>query len=355
MLRTRIEKLRTYLNENSLDSFVLSSTSSLRYFFGFTGSSGLGLITDKTVFFMTDFRYKKKSAEEVETDELIISDAQLLDSLKNIPEIKSCARTGFESEYMSYSDYIKLKSSLSHTIIPCEDVTAVLSSEKSDPEIRNIKKACEITVKVFDEIIRLIREGVEERDIAAEISFRIISNGGEGDAFEPLVLFGERTASPHGSPGKKRLKNGELILLDFGAMINGYGSDFTRTLILGEPDRSKREIYLAVKEAHGIAVNTVKIDIPAKEVDKAARDCIKRRGFDLYFGHATGHGLGLEIHSLPKISAKSIDILRKNNVFTIEPGIYIDGIGGVRIEDTVLLSDDKCDILTETSRDLISL
>ncbi|MFC1729892.1 M24 family metallopeptidase [candidate division KSB1 bacterium] len=357
MQKNRIEQIRSYISENKLDSIILNSSKSLRYFFGFTGSSGLGLITGKTVFFITDFRYRSQTFSEVTADEIVIVDTPLFDNLASIEAFQapSGMRVGFEAEYISYHDYCSLNNYSFHELLPCEEVTAGITSIKSDFEVEQIRKACEVTVLVYNEIINCFKENVSELDIAAEISYRIKKSGGEGDAFNPHVLFGAHTAFPHGTSKNNKLQPGDLIQLDFGAVYNGYHSDFSRVLLFGKPGREQKELYLAVRDAIEHAIACIKPGVPAQKIDKTARNRIERRGFDLYFKHASGHGVGLEIHELPRISLKNEDPVRAGNVFTIEPGVYIPGLGGVRIEDVVSVGTSDISILTDTSRDLVLL
>jgi len=352
MQKTRISKLRTFLSENNLDSFILHDTTGLRYFLGFTGSSGLALITDKTVLFITDFRYKNQSASEVIADEIVITDKPLFDSLLRIPAFNSCGRIGFEAGLLIYSHFQNLDQAAPEKLVPCEDVTASISSVKSFQEIEYIKRACDITVAVFDDIRPFFRDSVTEMDIAAEIAYKMRKLGSDGEAFDSIVLFGERTALTHGKPGTAQLKPGDFIQLDFGASYNGYCADFSRALIVGRPSREQREIHLAVKKAQENAIDTIKSGVPAKDVDLAARNCLEKRGFLQYFGHSVGHGVGLNVHTLPRLSKTSEALLEPGNVFTVEPGVYIQGIGGVRIEDTVSLDQTGVSILTEAEREL---
>lgn len=355
MLDQRIELLRKHINTNNLDAFLITNSSALRYFLGFTGSSGIGLVTRNSIHFITDFRYSEQAAKEVKTAEIHISKESAYTYLSNLAVFKNSGRTGFESEYLSFQNYSILTNSNTETLISFNDVAGKISSVKSPDEIDCIKKACDITIKVYKDILGFFKTGISEKDIASEIYCKLLRNGSEKISFEPCVLFGKNTSLPHGKPGQSRLKKGDLIQLDFGAVYNGYHADFSRGLIFGKPSKDQREIYLTVLEAQQSAIERVRPGVTANDVDRAARDLISKRGFGEYFGHATGHGIGLNVHTYPRISGNNKDPLVEGNVFTIEPGVYIPGFGGVRIEDIVVVEPAGCSFLTEPVKDIIIL
>lgn len=355
MHKDRLDKLKTFLEENNLDSFIVTHTEGLHYFFGFTGSSGLGLITGGTVFFITDYRYEHRAGREVTADEIIITESGLLECAGNLKDVEKLNRSGFDSSVMTYHEYERAKEILNTDLVPCTDLTSAMSAEKSADEVSDIRSACAITVSVFQSVREFIKEGMTERDLAAEINYMIRKAGGDREAFEPIVLFGERTAMPHGMTGDTNLQNGDLIQLDFGAVLNGYCSDFSRVLFFGEPTRTVREIYLAVREALQKSVDAAVVGAKASDVDAVARDALKRRGFESFFKHSLGHGIGLNIHTVPRLSSKSEAILESGHVFTIEPGVYLPGTGGIRLENSYYLGDSGLENLTEADLDLIIL
>ena len=356
MYEQRIQQLFDYLSEQQLDAFLVSKPVNLQYLLGFTGSNGLSLISDKTVFFLTDFRYKEQASTEVTADEIVLVNGPLIDSLNKLPGFDSIKRLGFESEYVTYNTYRKLSGIADHAaLVPCSEAIDGIAAKKSPEEIALIQKACDITVSVYNDIQPLFSEGVSEVEIDAEISYRIKRRGGDGDAFEPHVLFGKNSAFPHGKPGQTKLRIGDVIQLDFGAAYKGYNSDFSRVLFLGKPPDKLLNIHNVVKKALEQAVEMIKPGRPANEIDAAARDIINRNGFAQYFGHTVGHGVGLTVHALPKISAANTEPVEVGNVFTIEPGIYIPGFGGVRIEDVVSIEQSGTKVLTKAQRDLALL
>ncbi len=352
----RVEALRNLFIEKEIDSFLVNSPTSLHYLFGYTGTNGLGFINTRKSYFVTDFRYKDQSANEVFATEIILADGHLADSLTGIDDIEECKKTGFESTAVNYDQYLSYKQIFgSSELVPCQETVEKIESVKSAVEIEYISKASEITIKVFNEIIDLIKPGITEKEVAAEISYRILRLGGDGDSFFPIVLFGSRTALPHGSPEDIKLEEGDLVQLDFGVRYRGYCSDFSRVLIAGKLKREQREIYLAVRESIDRTIEILKPGMPAKDVDLFAREIIEKKGFGRYFGHSIGHGVGLAVHALPKLSRNSDEVLSIGNVFTIEPGIYLTGSCGVRIEDLICLDDTGVRVLTNTSRDIISI
>ncbi|MFC1492640.1 M24 family metallopeptidase [candidate division KSB1 bacterium] len=356
MIDERVEALRNLFKEKEIDSFLVNSPTSLQYLFGYSGTNGLGFITTSKSYFITDFRYKDQSASEISAAEIILAEGLLSDSLNSIKDITKYKKTGFEASAVSYDQFQSYIQILSESeLIPCHDFVERIEAVKSAQEIGCISRACGITIEVFRELLPLIKPGITEKDIAAEISYKILKSGGDGDAFPPIVLFGAGTAFPHGTPRDVKLEEGDLIQLDFGVRYKGYCSDFSRVLIAGKLSREQREIYLAVKESIDRTVEILKPGMPVKDVDLFSREIIEKRGFGRYFGHSIGHGVGLAIHALPKLSRSSDEILTVGNVFTIEPGIYLTGSCGIRIEDLIYLDESGPRVLTDTPRDIISL
>jgi len=226
---------------------------------------------------------------------------------------------------------------------------------KSEHEIDAIRCAIEISDSVFTHLLTIIRSGISEMDLAAEITYEHLKRGAEGDAFPPIVLSGVRSSLIHGRPSSKKIRRGELILLDFGCVVDGYRSDMTRTVALGKVSSDIRNIHQIVCAAQRKAVESIHIGLNAKTLDEIARTYIDENGYGNFFGHALGHGLGMEVHGLPRISPRSSDRLRQGNVITIEPGIYVEGLGGVRIEDVVAISEVGTEILTRSTKELLTL
>ncbi|MEX0601830.1 MAG: M24 family metallopeptidase, partial [Bacteroidota bacterium] len=238
---------------------------------------------------------------------------------------------------------------------PAGSFLASIAAVKDASEVRNIREAIAITERVLQSVLKLLRPGVTETDVAAEISYQLRLEGGEGDAFEPIVASGERSALPHARPTRKIIASGDLVTLDFGCRFRGYHSDLTRTVAVGSVSPEKKKIYNTVLDAQTAALEAARGGMKARTLDRAARRIIQKAGYGKFFPHSLGHGLGLEVHEPPKIAARSDEILAVGNVVTIEPGIYVPGVGGVRIEDDVVLRKDDCEILTTASRMLTIL
>lgn len=357
MSDNRLLQIRRFLSDNNLEAFLITKHSSLRYIFGFTGSSGIGWITHKATAFLTDSRYKVQASKEVYCDDLLLVAGPLFENLPKFREFTQSKRIGFESDDLSFRLHQKLTSILdpSSSLLPFEDVFDKLASVKTPEELTSIKTACDITVQVFMELLSDISEGVSENDIAAEISYKIRKNGGDKDSFDPIVLFGRNTAMPHGTPGKTKLQNGNVIQLDFGAVYNGYHSDFSRVIGFGGLPGDYTDIHKIVRTALEEAIEAVETGRPAKAIDTVARDSIDRAGYGKYFGHALGHGVGLDIHAFPKISPSSADTLQSGNVFTLEPGIYIPEKFGIRLENVISIDGKTVSNLTNIPLEIVQL
>jgi Xaa-Pro aminopeptidase len=286
----------------------------------------------------------------------VVSTLGLQEAVKAEGVLKGCRNVGFESHELSYAQYRTFRKlfpriSFSGQADLIEDLTLV----KDAAEVENIHRAAQISDRVFSEIVPLIRPGVREAEIAAEISFLLKSHGGEHDAFEPIVASGERALLPHARATAKRIKRGEVVILDFGTTWNGYCSDITRTVAIGKASSRAREMYALVLDAHTAVIAAAKAGLMARELDAIARERFRLAGYGKYFVHSLGHGLGLSIHERPRVSPLSREELHAGSVITIEPGLYVPGTGGVRIEDDVVLTRTGCRVLTSAPRELMTL
>ena len=352
-MKKRINALIGSFDSLGIDCFIISCGRSLRYLSGYTGSNGLCVITRDKRYFITDFRYREQIKKEVRGFDIIISGEYLFNELKT-RDLLNGRKAGFESKRITFQDYKNITKYIPRkNLVPVEDVIDDMASVKDKNEIECIRNAAATGDKIFNDIISLVKPGVGEIELAAEISYRVKKYGCEKDAFEPIVLSGAKSAMPHGKPDKKKLRRGEFVLFDYGCVYDGYHSDMTRTVFLGKPKKKDLEIYNAVLEAQRLAVAAVRKGIVCSELDLVARSYIRNEGYDEYFGHALGHGVGLEVHETPRISDKCHNRLVSGNVITIEPGIYIPGYGGVRIEDDVVVKHNGCEILTKSAKELI--
>jgi Xaa-Pro aminopeptidase len=353
----RIKKLREKIKRESLDLLLVTTLTNLRYLCGYTGSNGILLVSKDKSIFLTDFRYKEQVKKEVKGAEIKIAQRELFSTLMEIDWLKEKRiKVGFESKHLSFKLYEKLKALLPQILwIPTEDLVESLLVTKDEGEIKKIKKAADISAKVYQEILPLLKPGTKEQEISAELEYRIRRNGGTGSAFEPIVASGVRSAMPHARASSKRFQKGDFVTLDFGALYEGYVCDITRTVVIGKATLRQKKIYNLVLRAQTKAIKNACSGMKGFELDKVARDVINNAGFKDYFGHGLGHGIGLLVHDSPGINTKSQEVLKPGMVITIEPGVYFPGWGGVRIEDDILITRNGCKILTNIKRELLEL
>lgn len=347
----------TYLfEENKLDAILISRPVHIRYLTGFTGSNGLILVTPRNRYLITDSRYEMQAAAEVQNWKVVIAKGGLYDEIKRRNFLRNAKHIGIESKYLSYKQYKSNKKKLSGKRWKALDVTIEpLMLQKSQSEIDSIKKAIAISQKVFNIVIGIIKPGVTEKEIAAEISHQHRLNGAEGDAFDCIVAGGARAALPHAKPTDKKIKNKELIVIDFGCTFNGYHSDITRTIAIGRSDSEARKCYTIVNEALHRANDAVREGLHCKKLDGIGRGYIRKSGYGKYFNHSLGHGIGLDVHELPRISPYSNERLVADSTITLEPGIYVPERFGIRIEDDIRVTTDGCELLTTLPRELMTV
>jgi len=349
----RQNKLKAVIAERGLDGILISRLSNVRYICGFTGSAGSCIITPDTNYFITDGRYKEQSKKEINGFERYIDYGTHAEIAQKNNLIHNGLKIAFESEILSYNSYNQLtvlfpKVKWESTKMILENLAAV----KDTSEIKALRTAIEITDKVFDEVLHLIKIGVSEKDVALEIANRYWKYS-EGEAFSTIVASGPNSALPHAQPGERTLKKGDFVVIDTGAKYGGYHADMTRTIIMGKPTEKHSKIYELVKKSQQAGIDAANAGISCKTVDDATRNIITDAGYGDKYIHSTGHGIGLEIHTYPRLSQQSEDILKENNVVTIEPGVYLPGWGGVRIEDDILVKSDGAEVLNITTKDLI--
>lgn len=351
----RIKTLREILIEQKLDGFLVTRLINVRYLTGFSGSNGICLITNSDAFFMSDNRYEQQAKDEVKEFSIHIGRGSLFDLIQEL-NINVSSQFGFESDTLTYNQFEKI-SKLYPNIKwrPYERVIENLSIVKSQEEIGYIRKAAEMADRIFSDLVGLIHAGMRENEVAGEIIGRIKRMGGDRSAFEPIVASGLRSVLPHGIASEKLIEQGDLVVLDFGCVVNGYASDITRTIVIGNPSQEQVKIYNIVREAQAQALRSVKAGVKCNELDAAARELIKNAGYGEYFGHALGHGLGLDVHSEPRIATEIDHAIPEYAVITIEPGIYVPELGGVRIEDDVLVRKNHGELLTHATRDFIEI
>lgn len=353
----RIKEINSALSQKDIDALIVTKLPNVRYLSGFSGSAGFLLISPQSSYFISDFRYKIQASLEIRKPfKTIIGTQGSFEIVKDLASKFSFNKIGFEAGSMVYSQFLSLKTILKGaTLVPTDGLIEEFTSVKTAEEIDNISSAVKITDKVFSKLLEIIKPGIREKEIAAELTYLHRQLGASGNSFEPIVASGPNGAFPHAQPTDRKIKSGDLVTLDFGCVYNGFCSDMTRTIGVGKISPESRKIYDTVLIAQKKAVDSVIAGKRASEVDSVARDYIRDNGYGEYFGHGLGHGLGIEVHENPRLNQISKAVLKINNVVTIEPGIYIEGIGGVRIEDDVVVSKDGCKVLNKSSKELIIL
>ena len=349
----RIRKLRSILHTEDLDALLVSDPLHIRYLTGFSGDSGLALIGPEKTFLITDFRYEEQARIEAPNSDLFIAKNGFVEKMAELSPEATGHRIGFEASHLSYKAYKKLETHLSHAEwIARDGLVERLSIVKDALEIAHIREAVRIGDRVLDEIIPLLEPGITERDIAAEIDHAIRKHTAEGPSFEAIVASGPRASMPHATVSDRVFQSGDLVILDFGAVFRGYASDMTRTLAIGAPTVQQRTVYEIVLRAQEAAIAAAKAGLSCAELDRVARTIIEEACYGPQFGHSLGHGVGLGVHEQPRISSQSDQVLKPGMVITIEPGIYIPGWGGIRIEDLVVIQPDGCENLTTAPKQL---
>ena len=355
MFIKRLEKVYNAIEALGLDGLYITNLTNIRYLTGFTGSAGVLLILNNQSYFLTDGRYIEQSKSQVKNSKIYIIDSNYFNLIQEhniLAELN--LKIGFESNHMSFSYYSSLSDNFSKiNWHPTNSVIENIASIKDKIEIDSLKTAIEITDDVFIKIIPEIKEGVTEKYIATKISYLFKMNGAEGDSYESIIAGGPRSALPHARPTDREFQKGDFIVMDFGALYNGYHADMTRTLLIGKPTQKHKEIYDIVLKSQLNGIKTAQEGVACAEVDSACRTIITQSGYGDFFTHSTGHGIGLEVHTLPRIHKSNQELLKENHVITIEPGIYIPNWGGVRIEDDCLIDKSSCIPLNKSSKELI--
>ena len=352
----RTGKLEKILNEMNIDGIFLTDLYNLRYFTGFTGTTGVALATRKGNFFFSDFRYRTQAEKQVSIMgfEFVEVARGSLQKIGEYAQKFGIDKIGFEERNVTVALYNTIKDILKGEMIPVGDNLIMERMVKTTEEIEKIKKAVEISDTAFSEVLKIIKEGVSEKEIAGYMEYIQRKLGSEDRSFDTILASGHRSAMPHGVASDKKIEKDEFITMDFGAYYDGYVSDMTRTIYYGSNiTKRHREIYNMVLEAQLMGINTVKPGMLSNDVDAVVRNFFNEKGYAEYFGHGLGHGIGLEIHELPYLSGMSQIELKENMIVTAEPGLYFDSWGGVRIEDDVLVTGKGCEILNKSSKELI--
>lgn len=357
MLKNRVAAARELLQFFDIDAILVSDMKDIRYLSGFTGSEGLLVLAGAEIFLLVDSRYTVQAKAETQTTGLTVYEFRekktALDSLLSEHGLMSL---GIQAERVSVSFFNELVKHLPTVrLVQLGAEVTSLRVIKDSREIECLEKSAKLASDALRNTLQTIHPGDTERDIALRLEFAMRSAGADDKAFDFIVASGERGALPHGRATSKPLLRGELVTIDFGALLEGYNSDETVTVAFGEPDEQQRKIYQIVKDAHDSAIDAVRPGVRLMDIDSVAREYISQKGYGDYFGHGLGHGVGLDIHEKPVVSFRSEDVVLEGMVFTIEPGIYLPGWGGVRIEDLVVVTSDGCRLLSRVPKDLLIL
>lgn len=353
-MENRISKIKAVMQQKQLDGIIVLSDLNRRYLSGFKGSSGALLITNNDNILITDFRYIEQATKQAPLFKIIQHTQPLYVALLSQIEQAGLCHVGFESHLVSYETFLTLDKG-KHDLISLGNEIERIRMVKDESEIKAIEKAAQIVDEAFYHILKIVEPGMTEKEVKAHLESKMLHLGSEKTSFDTIVASGYRGALPHGVASDKVIEKGDMVTLDYGAYYDGYASDITRTFAVGEPIAQMKEIYEIVLNSQTTAVSQIKPGLSGKEIDTIARNVIEQAGYGEHFGHSLGHGVGLNVHEYPNLSQKSDFILEPNHVVTIEPGIYVEGLGGVRIEDDILITENGGRRFTNCTKDLIIL
>jgi Xaa-Pro aminopeptidase len=349
-----LEKIKAAVKNSDVDALMITSEPNRQYATGFHSSAGIAVITGNSAWFFTDSRYIEAAGGSIAGAEVLIVDREETYS-KRINKVlaeESVKTLGFEEERVTYSEYTEWTAKLTVPLRAAQQLLTGLRAVKSREDLEGMVLAQRISEKSFNELLPLISENVTERELAAELVYRMMKNGADDKSFDPIVVSGERSSMPHGVPTDVRIHRG-FLTIDFGARKNGWCSDTTRTLCVGKPEAEMIRIYDTVLEAQKAGIAAARAGVKGSEIDTAARRVIEEAGFGKFFGHGFGHGLGLEVHEMPNASGANDKEIPEGAVISAEPGIYIPGRYGVRIEDVIYITKDGCENITNLSKKLL--
>lgn len=353
MLDKRTSLLRALLIEHQLDAVLITRPANLRYFSGFTGTDGAMIVSGQETIFLTDSRYSTQASKEVFADE---RHEYVVQAEGIVAGLDGCGvrKVGYEADNLTCAALERLRNRSGQRIewIGLDRPMLALRGIKDEDEILALERAAHLAAAAFDEITPLLQPGVAEREISLALEFALRRHGGDEKSFDFIVAAGERGALPHGAASDRLLRSGELVTIDFGLRLHGYCSDETVTVALGEIDAELERVYATVYQAQEQALAAIRPGIALKEIDAVARNVIAEAGYGPFFGHGLGHGVGLEVHEYPTLSPRSVDTAQVGMVFTVEPGIYLPGKGGVRLEDMVVVTPEGCRKLTRIPKEL---
>jgi Xaa-Pro aminopeptidase len=353
----RQKKVQRVLAQNRLGALLVSHLPNIRYLCGFTGTAGALLMTENDSLLFTDGRYTSQAHDEVKGSKVVIAQLPPVAAAAKWISTHKKARIGVEAEHLSLAARSRLTEALPSGCRLRQAIGLVerLRMIKDGEELECIRAAVQLGAGLFDTALKTIRSGVKETEVAAEMEYAAHLAGAQGMSFPTIIAAGKRSALPHGRASTARIPARGFVVCDFGVILTGYCSDMTRTVHVGRPTTEERRAYQAVRDAQQASIAAVRPGINVSEVDRTGRKLLQKEGLARYFTHSTGHGVGLEIHEAPRIAAGQTEILQPGMVITIEPGVYLTGKWGLRIEDMVLVTENGCEVLTSTRKELITL
>lgn len=353
---SRINRIRTRLADLETDAVLLTALPDVRWACGFTGSNGVLLVLRDDAVFLTDGRYSVQSEREIRGARVVVAGYDLPGYAAEHDLLAGCRAATFQSDHLTVAAHERLRELFEGIDWRGEEgLLSVDVASKDDVEIERIAAAQRLTEQVFTDILGWIREGMTEAEVAAEITYRHLRSGAERMSFDPIVASGANSALPHARPTDRRIRQGDVLLLDFGCFLDGYASDMTRIVSMGKPAPKVRAVYDVVLEAQEQAISAARAGLQSADLDETARGMITEAGYGEYFSHGLGHGLGIQIHEWPRVSYSADYALPLDCAVTIEPGVYLPGRFGIRIEDIVVLREASCDNLTRATKDLVEL
>ncbi|HET6929881.1 MAG TPA: Xaa-Pro peptidase family protein [Candidatus Acidoferrum sp.] len=353
----RRKALLSELADRKLDCLVISHPANWYYLTGFSGESGVLVVSRDGTTLLTDGRFTVQAKEEARGVVVELQQGGLFPAVGGFLRKKGLRRIGYDANQLTVTQWNSLRKALGSKGRGFEATGVVerLRMRKDPQELSVMRKAAILAGEVLEDVLKLVKPGVRESELGAEIEYQMKKRGASGASFETIVASGPRGALPHARPTAKKLRKNELVVLDLGVILGHYCSDMTRTVHVGRASKRVREWYRSVQVAQEAAVSAVQAGVTCGEVDAAARDVLKKNGLEQYFVHSTGHGLGLEVHEEPRVARGQTVRLEAGNVITIEPGVYVEGVGGIRIEDDVVVETGRNEVLTRVKRDLIEL
>lgn len=352
----RLAKLKGKIKEQMVDALLVLQPQNRYYLSNFSGSSGYLIITEKENVFLTDFRYKEQAKKEVQDFTIVQHGLDVLADVYSQLKRLGVKRVGFEQEHITYSQYLNFaKAFKGMELKNVKPILEELRMIKDETEISKMEKSIDITGRAFEHIVGFLKPGISEREVALELEIFMKKQGASGLAFTTIVASGHRSSLPHGIASDKCLEKGDFVKIDFGCVYDNYCSDLTRTVVLGNATDKQKEIYNTVLEAQQRALDGIKAGITGEQADSLARDFINGKGFKENFGHGLGHAIGMVVHENPRLAPNSTAVLQAGNVVTVEPGIYIEGYGGVRIEDMIVVTKDGNKNMTKVTKKLIEI